>query len=74
MLTYPRWGAIYHRLLKRQEQETGKVGGAEPEYRLPSAIIGAPLIVVGMLWFAWTQYSYIHWIVPITGSAFFGCG
>jgi hypothetical protein len=52
---------------------TGEVGGSEPEYRLPSAIVGAPLIVVGMLWFGWSQYSSIHWIVPTIGSSFFGC-
>lgn len=62
------------RLLKQHEERTGEAGGSEPEYRLPPAILGAPLIVIGLLWFGWTSYASIHWIVPIIGSAFFGCG
>ncbi|KAH0142516.1 hypothetical protein KCU67_g13994, partial [Aureobasidium melanogenum] len=74
ILSGPLWHKNYHRLVRHHEEMTGEVGGSEPEYRLPSAIVGAPLIVVGMLWFSWTQYSSIHWIVPIIGSSFFGCG
>ncbi|KAH0195405.1 hypothetical protein KCU99_g10092, partial [Aureobasidium melanogenum] len=74
ILSGPLWHKNYRRLVRHHEEMTGEVGGSEPEYRLPSAIVGAPLIVVGMLWFGWTQYSSIHWIVPIIGSSFFGCG
>lgn len=62
------------RLLEQHEERTGEAGGSEPEYRLPPAILGAPLIFIGLLWFGWTSYASIHWIVPIIGSAFFGCG
>lgn len=68
------WFKNYQRLLRQHEERTGEVGGSEPEYRLPPAILGAPLIVIGLLWFGWTSYASIHWIVPIIGSAFFGCG
>lgn len=71
---YNSWYKNYQRLLRQHEERTGEVGGSEPEYRLPPAILGAPLIVVGLLWFGWTSYASIHWIVPIIGSAFFGCG
>lgn len=71
---YYSWFKNYQRLLRQHEERTGEVGGSEPEYRLPPAILGAPLIVVGLLWFGWTSYASIHWIVPIIGSAFFGCG
>lgn len=74
LLTGNRWHAHYRHLIEHHKEMTGEVGGSEPEYRLPSAIVGAPLIVIGMLWFGWTQYSFIHWIVPIIGSSFFGCG
>lgn len=71
---YHSWFKNYQRLLRQHEERTGEVGGSEPEYRLPPAILGAPLIVIGLLWFGWTSYASIHWIVPIVGSAFFGCG
>lgn len=69
----PLWHKIYNRLLDRTEKETG-IRTSEPEFRLPSAIFGAWLCVIGMFWFAWTTIPSIHWIVPIIGTAFFGCG
>jgi hypothetical protein len=38
------------------------------------AIVGAPLVTVGLFIFAWTTYPNIHWIVPMIGSALFGVG
>ncbi|KAF2814504.1 MFS general substrate transporter [Mytilinidion resinicola] len=70
----PFWNKNYMRLLKKHEEEHGEKGGSEPEYRLPPAIGGSPLVVIGLLWFGWTTYSSVHWIVPIVGSAFFGAG
>ncbi|RSL67627.1 hypothetical protein CEP53_002882 [Fusarium sp. AF-6] len=70
----PIWANIRAKLLKQHEKETGQTGGSEPEFRLPPAILGAILIPCGLFWFAWTTYSSIHWIVPIIGSAVFGCG
>lgn len=48
--------------------------GSEPEYRLIPAIPGSVLIPTGLFWFGWTVSLDIHWIVPIIGSAVFGCG
>ena len=36
-----------------------------PEARLYGACVGAVLLPIGMFWFGWTQFSKVHWIVPI---------
>jgi multidrug resistance protein len=74
ILTDPLWQKNYMRLIRSRETATGEVGGSEPEYRLPPAILGALLVPVGLFLFAWTTYSSVHWIVPIIGSAVFGMG
>ncbi|KAG9233193.1 major facilitator superfamily domain-containing protein [Amylocarpus encephaloides] len=73
-LTDPFWQWNYARLIKHREEETGEVGGSEPEYRLPPAIAGAFLVPAGLFMFAWTTYPSVHWIVPIIGSSIFGMG
>nr|UPH69767.1 putative mfs multidrug protein [Neofusicoccum parvum] len=73
ILSDPLWKKNYLRLLENHKKRTGEAG-SEPEYRLAPSIVGAPLVVIGLFWFGWTQYSFIHWMVPIVGSAFFGCG
>jgi hypothetical protein len=72
--TDPFWHKNYVRLVRQREEAGGEPGGSEPEYRLPPAIAGAILVPIGMFWFAWTCYPSVHWIVPIIGSGFFGCG
>ncbi|OJJ33513.1 hypothetical protein ASPWEDRAFT_53430 [Aspergillus wentii DTO 134E9] len=67
----PIWCRIRQHLVEKHEKETGD---GEPEYRLPPAILGGVLIPVGLFWFGWTADSRIHWILPIMGSAVFGCG
>ncbi|KAH8598678.1 polyamine transporter 1 [Bisporella sp. PMI_857] len=49
-------------------------GNAQPEARLPPAIIGSILLPVGLFWFAWTNGSDVHWIVSIIASGIFGAG
>ncbi|CAM1507977.1 Fc.00g048250.m01.CDS01 [Cosmosporella sp. VM-42] len=49
-------------------------GAAEPESRLPPAMVGSILIPIGLFWFAWTCGLSVHWVVPIIGSVFFACG
>ncbi|KAI0123872.1 major facilitator superfamily transporter [Xylariales sp. AK1849] len=49
-------------------------GTALPEARLPTGMIGSVLLPIGLFWFAWTNGTNIHWIVPITASGFFGAG
>jgi MFS family permease len=64
----------YVRLIQQREAATGEVGGSEPEYRLPPAILGSLLVPVGLFLFAWTTYPSVHWVVPIIGSGIFGMG
>ncbi|KAL4913062.1 MFS general substrate transporter [Aspergillus aurantiobrunneus] len=47
---------------------------ATPEHRLVPAIPGSVLIPAGLFWFGWTMSPNIHWLVPVFGSAIFGCG
>lgn len=70
----PVWRRIRGNLTRKLEEETGEVGGSEPEFRLPPAILGSLLVPVGIFMFGWTTYSSVHWIVPIIGSAIFGAG
>ncbi|KAL1955367.1 hypothetical protein VTO42DRAFT_8649 [Malbranchea cinnamomea] len=70
----PIWRRNYTRLVVQHERKVGKPGEYEPEWRLPPAIAGAPLVTVGMFIFGWTIYSNVHWIVPIIGSMIFGIG
>lgn len=72
--TTPAWIRIRRQLMTRREKETGEAGVSEPEYQLPPAIVGGILVPIGLFWFAWTIRSDVHWLVPIAGSAFFGCG
>lgn len=72
--TNPLFHKNYQRLVRQREERGGEPGGSEPEYRLPPAIVGAPLVTIGLFWFGWTTYSSVHWIVPIIGSGVFGMG
>jgi multidrug resistance protein len=74
ILTDPLWHKNYVRLVNNREKAGGEPGGSEPEFRLPPSILGAPLVTIGLFWFAWTTYSSVHWIVPIIASTFFGMG
>jgi multidrug resistance protein len=49
-------------------------GEAPPEARLPSAMVGAVALPIGMFWFAWTNYPSIHWIVCIIATVPFAFG
>ena len=67
-LTFPIWNAI------RRKQLAANNGQTEPEFRLPPAAFGAPLLPISLFWFGWTCRTSIHWIVPIVGTGFFGLG
>ncbi|KAE8371858.1 major facilitator superfamily domain-containing protein [Aspergillus bertholletiae] len=46
-----------------------------PEWRLPPAIIGAPVFTVGVFWFSWTGFtSSIHWLAPTASGVLIGFG
>jgi multidrug resistance protein len=52
----PIWHKNYDRLLQKQQDATGE-RKSEPEFRLPSAIFGSWLCVVGLFWFACKSLS-----------------
>lgn len=66
----PLWSFVKGHLLA-----SGKVTDeSAPEFCLIPAIPGGVMIPIGLFWFGWTMQPQIHWMVPIIGSAFFGCG
>ncbi|KAL4998134.1 major facilitator superfamily domain-containing protein [Aspergillus recurvatus] len=67
----PFWRRIY-RKLEKNANEVGE--NFQPEWRLPPAIAGGPLVTIGLFIFAWTIYPHVHWIAPIIGSGIFGAG
>ncbi|KAB5566872.1 major facilitator superfamily domain-containing protein [Coniochaeta sp. 2T2.1] len=71
--TAPVWHNTRQRLAARRERKFGEARN-EPEDQLPSVIVGAPLITVGLFWFGFTTYPSVHWIVPIIGSGVFAFG
>ncbi|CAO2647530.1 Nn.00g084520.m01.CDS01 [Neocucurbitaria sp. VM-36] len=72
--TDPIWRRIYNRLVRQREEQGGEPGGSEPEFRLPSTIVGSWVVPIALFGFGWTTYSTVHWIVPIIFSAVFGVG
>ncbi|SPQ23142.1 ab42ac18-310a-4958-860a-d7a58aa2fad9 [Thermothielavioides terrestris] len=47
---------------------------SRPERRLIPAIVAAPLMALGMVWFGWASEAHAHWAVPVAGSAVVGAG
>ncbi|KAN0064742.1 hypothetical protein ACQY0O_001797 [Thecaphora frezii] len=58
--TMPYWARRYAAASRASPD-----GKAPPEARLPVGMVGAVLMPIGMLWFAFTSYASVHWIVPI---------
>ena len=56
---------------KKIAQNPGK---NKPEGRLQPAMIGAVLLPIGLFWFAWSTFPWVHWIVSILGGTVFGFG
>jgi hypothetical protein len=73
--TDPIWRRVYGRLVRQREEQGGEPGGSEPEFRLPSTILGAwvvPIALFGKLMhafnvelssdqigFGWTTFSSV---------------
>jgi hypothetical protein len=60
-------------ILKKCAKRFGN-GELEPEYRLPLYCIGALFIPVALFWYGWSVVGHVHWLVPIIGTGFLGCG
>ncbi|CAE7091513.1 unnamed protein product [Rhizoctonia solani] len=61
---------VENRRYLRAVQKHG--GHAPPEERLVSSFFSAILLPVSLIWFAWTTYPSVHWIVPILSGIPFG--
>lgn len=46
----------------------------KPEYRLPPVMVASILAPAGLFWYGWTAETNQHWMLPIVGVGFFGCG
>ncbi|CAI7582146.1 unnamed protein product [Penicillium palitans] len=49
-------------------------GQAEPEFRLPILILASFLVPIGLFWYGWSAHMNAHWIMPIIGLGWIGCG
>jgi MFS family permease len=49
-------------------------GDVKPEYRLPFMFIACLIIPAGLFLFGWSAEKKTHWILPIIGTSFLGCG
>lgn len=49
-------------------------GVSEPEFRLPPTVVGAVIVPFSLIGFAFTTYSFVHWVVPVIFSGIFGLG
>ena len=64
----PNIDRLYNNLTEKND------GKAKPEYRLPLANIGAVVIPISLLWYAWTVEYHVHWFVTILATVVFGLG
>lgn len=46
--TDPIWRRVYGRLVRQREAQGGEPGGSEPEFRLPSTILGAWVVPIAL--------------------------
>ncbi|MCJ1403877.1 hypothetical protein MMC11_007100 [Xylographa trunciseda] len=60
--------------VKYQKKIAKNPAVSRPEGRLDPALIGSILLPIGLFWFAWSSFSYVHWIVSILGGTVFGFG
>jgi MFS family permease len=72
ILAIPFFGYLDKFYSKAMQSNGGKQ--PEPELRLPSAMVGAFAIPIGMFWFAWTNSPDVHWMASVAAGVPFGFG
>ncbi|KAL5358351.1 major facilitator superfamily domain-containing protein [Aspergillus floccosus] len=66
---------LWYTSLHSKALAQGKPWASEEEYRrLPRAGGGAPAVVIGLFWLAWTSYKSIHRAVSMLSGVWFGAG
>ncbi|CAR29756.1 hypothetical protein ZYGR_0AD04400 [Zygosaccharomyces rouxii] len=63
---------IFQKNYARRVERNG--GKSTPEMRFEALFYGAFCTPIGLMIFAWTCYSHVHWIGSLIGSAVFGAG
>ncbi|KAF2091938.1 MFS multidrug transporter-like protein [Saccharata proteae CBS 121410] len=55
------------------QRRVAAAGGKNiPEARVQLAKVAAVVFPLSLFWFAWSTFSFVHWIVPVIASAFWG--
>lgn len=72
MLGLVAFGASSDRIVTRLVAKNG--GERKPEYRLPTMMIGAAMIPIGLFWYGWSAEARVQFIMPIIGTAWVGAG
>jgi hypothetical protein len=49
-------------------------GRFTPESRLGPMLVACWLLPIGLFWYGWSAEKHVHWIMPLIGTAIFGCG
>ncbi|KAF9815811.1 hypothetical protein IEO21_04323 [Rhodonia placenta] len=58
-----------------EESESRKAGGVRtPERRLRLGLLGAIIVPISLLWFGFTTYTSVPYMVPIVASGLYGFG
>ncbi|KDN52663.1 MFS general substrate transporter [Tilletiaria anomala UBC 951] len=68
LASMPYWSRLYHKACEKNG------GVAPPEARLPPAMPGAFLTVIGLFTFSFVTSPHVHWIAPVIAGAPFGAG
>ena len=64
---------MYSKKLKTAQAKHGpSYNHLPPEERLLASMIGGPVLLVALFWFAWTSFSHVTVWAPIVASAFIG--
>ncbi|RAK98732.1 MFS transporter [Aspergillus ibericus CBS 121593] len=64
----------FFRMLINRHRKDPATGAVPPEAMASVVILGATLLTIGQLWFAWTCTPNVHWILPILAGVPFGAG
>ncbi|MCJ1401580.1 hypothetical protein MMC11_004796 [Xylographa trunciseda] len=63
---------LIDRIYKSFKAKNGGVG--RPEFRIPTMLIGSPLVTIGLFWYGWAVQARVFWVVPNLGIMVFTAG
>ena len=63
---------LIDRIYKSLKAKNGGVG--RPEFRVPTMLIGSPLVTIGLFWYGWAVEARVFWVVPNLGIIVFTAG